>query len=136
MNEKKAIESKLQLLKLCFDKLEFVRLGEKNESKLEQKLSAQISGIGDDKYKVTLELKANKEKEYEIVIVIRGVFRFMSDSGFDDNAKKEIIKKNTVAIMMPYVRSQLTLMTAQPNVDTVVMPPLNIVAMFDQNSNN
>ena len=45
--------------------------------------------------------------------------------------KKSLIQKNAVAIMMPYVRSQLTLLTSQPGVDPIVMPPLNINAMLD-----
>ncbi len=34
------------------------------------------------------------------------------------------------AILMPYLRSELTLLTAQPDTDSVVLPPFNINKMF------
>lgn len=37
---------------------------------------------------------------------------------------------DTVAILMPYVRSQVSLITAQPEVECVVLPPFNIVEML------
>lgn len=73
----------------------------------------------------------NKIGEYETEICIQGVFTFVSDPKLDEETKKTLIHKNSVAIMMPYVRSELTLLTSQPDVEPVVMPPLNINAMLD-----
>lgn len=33
---------------------------------------------------------------------------------------------NAIAIMFPYLRSQVTLMTTQPNITPVIIPPINI----------
>ena len=41
-------------------------------------------------------------------------------------------KKNTVAILFPYVRSAFTLLTAQPGMEPVVLPALNINALIDE----
>lgn len=79
-----------------------------------------------------LNLKANKKEEYEIEIAIQGLFLFSSSGEeINESLKKDLIQKNSVAIMMPYVRSQLTLLSSQPGVDPIVMPPLNINAMLD-----
>ena len=43
-----------------------------------------------------------------------------------------LIEKNTVAILMPYLRSELTLLTAQPDTDSVVLPPFNINKMLEE----
>ena len=133
MNENNLITSKLQLLELSFDKIQFKRTGSKNDNKIEQKITVQI---GDDKklgiYKVVLDLLTNKQEEYETEICIHGLFTFASDAVLDEDTKKNLIQKNSVAIMMPYVRSQLTLLTSQPGVDPIVMPPLNVYAMLDK----
>lgn len=43
-----------------------------------------------------------------------------------------MITKNTVAILMPYLRSELTLLTAQPEMESVVFPPFNINKMLEE----
>lgn len=35
---------------------------------------------------------------------------------------------------MPYVRSEVSILTAQPGVDSIVLPPFNIVEMMGENS--
>ena len=45
--------------------------------------------------------------------------------------KNNLVSKNTVAILMPYLRSEVSLLTAQPNTDTVVLPVFNINNMID-----
>lgn len=42
-----------------------------------------------------------------------------------------IIQQNAVAIVMPYIRSEVSLLTAQPGLETVVLPPFNIVEMMN-----
>lgn len=41
------------------------------------------------------------------------------------------MSKNAVAILMPYLRSELTLLTAQPDTESVVLPPFNINKMME-----
>ena len=127
------VESVLQLQELSFERLEFKRIGPKNYNEIEYRLSVQIGSDSDTGiYKTVLNLKANKKEEYEIEIAIQGLFLFSSSGEeINESLKKDLIQKNSVAIMMPYVRSQLTLLSSQPGVDPIVMPPLNINAMLD-----
>ena len=39
--------------------------------------------------------------------------------------EENIIKNNTVAIMFPFIRSQVTLLTTQPGMTPIVLPPIN-----------
>lgn len=82
-------------------------------------------------YCVSLVLEGEKEKEYSLVIGLEGYFAFDKADDLTEEQKESIIKKNTVAIMMPYMRSQLSLLTAQPEVECVVLPPFNIVKMME-----
>ena len=40
------------------------------------------------------------------------------------------LKTNAVAIMFPYLRSQVTLWTSQPMMSPIVLPPININKIF------
>lgn len=134
MDNNKEIESVLKLNKLVFDKIEFNRLGFKNDKDLELELQSNISKRNNksksDKesyYKVTLLLKGKKTEEYIMEIKLSGFFSIDSDY----ELKNELITKNSVAILMPYLRSQVSILTAQPEVEPVVLPPFNINKMLD-----
>lgn len=122
--------SVLNLKKLVFDKIEFDRKGFKNEEKLKFELQAQIELDEDGTYKVTLVLNGTKKDEYNIVISVSGFFRV--EGQVEDQTANNLITKNAVAILMPYLRSELTLLTAQPNTESVVLPPFNINRMFEK----
>ena len=129
----KNFNSILTLQDLVFDKIEFDRKGFKNTEEIKFELQIQI-GVGDDNtYRGTLVLKGEKKGEYSIVISLSGFFKIEKQSEADepdDKTVQHLINKNAVAIMMPYLRSELTLLTAQPNTDSVVLPPFNINAML------
>ena len=119
--------SVLTLQKLVFDKIEFNRKGFKNTQELKFELQVQISFDENDIYKVTLVLKGTKQDEYDIVISLSGFFKIEGK----DQMIQDLLNKNAVAILMPYLRSELTLLTAQPDTDSVVLPPFNINKMLE-----
>lgn len=129
---KKDINSVLSMDKLVFDKIDFERIG-LNKSLHEFSFSMQIM-IGyskkNDAYKVTLKMTGEKEDEYNLNISLTGFFTFTAEEILEDQFKNDIIQKNAVAIMMPYLRSQISLITAQPDVECVVLPPFNINNML------
>lgn len=129
----KTVESVLKLKELYFDKLVFARKGPQNDNSIEYSFSVQIGSDKEEEfYKTILSLSAVKKEEFEIEICLQGVFSFScEDKSISEDLKKTLIQKNTVAIMMPYIRSQLTILTSQPGVEPVVMQPFNINAMLD-----
>ena len=127
------IESALKLEKLVFDKILFERHGFKNESELKMNMQVRLSQKQDDYiYWVMLILKGTKPEEYDFEINLSGYFSFNDASDLNDKQKKDIIGTNTIAIMMPYMRSQVSLLTAQPEVECVVLPPFNVAKMFEK----
>ena len=129
------IKSALKLDNLFFDEISFSRIGFQNENK--PKLSMEIS-IGEDinskHYRTTLKFTLNKEDEYIVNVTAIGIFEFIGN--VDEETKKDLIQKNSVSIMMPYVRSEISLITAQPGVETVVLPPFNINNMINKGTKN
>lgn len=125
-----SFNSILTLQKMVFDRIEFDRKGFKNTKELKFELQVQIGLDQNDTYKVTLVLNGTKQDEYNIVISLSGFFKVEGQEKLEDKIVQDLINKNAVAILMPYLRSELTLLTAQPDTDSVVLPPFNINKMF------
>ncbi len=118
----------LNLQRLVFGRIEFDRKGFKNTEELKFELQVQIGLDENGIYKVTLVLNGTKQDEYNVVISLSGFF--IVEGQVEDKTGQDLIKKNAVAILMPYLRSELTLLTAQPDTDSVVLPPFNINKIF------
>jgi preprotein translocase subunit SecB len=129
----KNIESVLTLESVVFDKIEFNRKGFKNDHEIVYQIEVQIGKRTDNINKVTLILKGNKESEYDFIISLSGYFSFSSNGNekIDNNQEEALINKNAVAILMPYLRSEVSLLTAQPYTECVVLPPFNINKMLE-----
>ena len=122
--------SVLTLTKMVFDKIEFERKGFKNENELKFRLQVQIGKNRNSAYKVTLVLEGDKKDEYELQISLTGFFEIQNSGELSDSTVQALIEKNAVAILMPYLRSEVTLLTAQPETDSVVLPTFNINKLF------
>lgn len=113
---------------MFFDKISFERKGPKNEDKeLLMKFQCQVyKRETDGNRKISLTFFGTKENEYDIEITLTAFFSFSADEEISEEFKDTLMDNNAVAIMMPYIRSQISLLTAQPKVDCVVLPPFNI----------
>ena len=119
----------LKLNALVFDDITFKRLGMHSDNELEISFSVSIgTNIADqDIKKVSVKVLGEKREEYSFEIQASGFF------SYEGNAEDSIIQQNAVAIVMPYIRSEVSLLTAQPGVEPVVIPPLNIAEMMSDN---
>ena len=105
----------LTLKRIFFEKIEFERKGFKNNNELKFSLQVQIGKNKDNIYKVTLVLDGDKKEEYELKISLTGLFEIQNSDALSDNVTQSLIDKNAVAILMPYLRSEVTLLTEQCN---------------------
>ncbi len=127
MGNKETLQSVLQLDKIVFDKIEFRRLGFSSEKELELEIQSSISQKQNaDIYRITLNLKGNKPEEYIFEISLTGFFSFEPEDDINEELKNSLISKNAIAILMPYLRSEVSLLTAQPGIECVVLPAFNI----------
>lgn len=128
------IKSALSLEKVIFDKIEFQRLGFSSEKELEIEILSNISQREDDElYRVTLIMKGNKPEEYTFEISLSGYFSIEQNNEMTDDLKNILISKNAVAILMPYLRSEVSLLTAQPGMECIVLPVFNVNNMVNNN---
>ena len=128
MSNKNEAKCDLTLKRMVFDKIKFERLGFKNELDLEINMSVQIAeNKHDNIFKVTLCVNGTKKEEYNIKVQISGFFAVEGD---DPAITEILLNQNAVAILMPYVRSEISLITAQPETECVVLPPFNIAKIM------
>lgn len=122
----------LKLNALVFDDIIFKRLGMRSENELEFSFSVSIgTNMSDpDVKKVSVRISGEKREEYSFEIQASGFFSFEGD------ANDTIIQQNAVAIVMPYIRSEVSILTAQPGVEPIVLPPFNIVEMMNESSHD
>lgn len=102
-------------------------MGMRNENELEISFSVSIgTSISDqDMKKVSVKITGEKRDEYSFEIQASGYF------SYEGSAEESIIQQNAVAIVMPYIRSEVSLLTAQPGIEPVVLPPFNIAEMMN-----
>ena len=84
----------------------------------------------DGDYLVELTLRIADEEKYFFVEATAQATFFMEGS------KGDRFAQNMLAIMFPYLRSYVSLLTTQPEIPPIVLPTMNIVAMVGKQSMN
>ncbi len=121
-------QSVLQLKNLYFSKISFVR-DATLPHKFRTKFSTQFKEISTSEIEVRLICKIMSDTEFTLDIELVGCFE---NSEADQEKKDEINKVNTVFIMFPYLRSEISLVTAQPGFPTIDLPVININALLEE----
>ena len=124
------VRSVLKMDNVVFDRISFERHGflQKEDADIEFQMGTHIVQDALGKYRVILKVTAEKAEEYTVEVQITGYCEI--DECCPD--KDVLLKKNAVAILFPYVRAELSLLTAQPGTEPIVLPVVNIAAMMDQ----
>ena len=124
---------KLILLDLGFTKFSFNRRQVVNSDNAQISISVKYDRKIDDdnEVKVTIETSLKGDNDsYDLSLTTVGTFKI----DFPNSSKEfiEIImQRNTVAIMFPYIRSQITLLTSQPGFKPIVLQPINVNELIE-----
>lgn len=84
-------------------------------------LKKDIRKLDDHVFEVEVVTSIEKD-DMHMNLVANATFTFEAD---DYSSEDSVIDANTVAIMFPFIRSQVTLMTSQPGMTPIVLPPIN-----------
>ena len=99
----------LILDKLVFNKISFERKDWKTEGEPKFSLKINTSTVNDESiYRVTVILFVNKENEYDIEINLSGYFLVNKNIDCNNINIMDLINQNAVAILIPYIRSELS----------------------------
>lgn len=128
----------LQMKDLYFSKLEFAQnksINNTEQSDLTVKYHIEIKGIADDinarEIVVSVSLD-DASKRITAQVIANGLFSIQS-SNMTEKEKENIFKYNAVAIMFPFVRSQISILTTQPGITPILLQPIDVFAMWDKN---
>ena len=120
--------SMMQLIRLYFNEFSFENSGLQNEQEdPKMTVSMSVSPIDDTKFTVILIFKVDAGKSYRLSCSLTGIFE-VAGGLTDENA---FLQKNAIAVMFPYLRSQITLLTSQPGMTPLIIPILNINTLLE-----
>lgn len=128
------MKSILNLEKLSFEEIKYSRNTDVpiSGADYEMNFNRQINPVGDDNhFRVALRANIWSKTEGAITLNITLVGYFSCDCD-DEALKKNLIYNNAIAILFPYIRSQISLITTQPDIPPITLPPMNIVGMFQE----
>ena len=117
----KDMRSNLQMKDFYFSRFSFVRDKVIKDGELNVDLQKNIISKGDNEYNIILTTTIEKD-DMNIELVAEAQFLYESD---DYSREESIINTNTVAIMFPFIRSQVTLLTSQPGMIPIILPAIN-----------
>lgn len=128
VDEDKNVASVLTMEHFVFDSISFERKGFRSkQSEIPSNISVHIVKQGDGEYVVTLTVSADKSDEYEASVTISGYCKIEENTP----QKDLILNVNAPAILFPYARAELTLLTAQPETDPLVLPVVNFQQLYE-----
>ena len=131
------MQSVLTLERLSFEKIDYRRnVNTGNVPKeYEMNFTRHVEMNADQEhFRVSLTANVWSKDEDSIKLEVTAVGFFFCDCE-DEKLKNDLINKNTIAILFPYLRSQISLATTQPDIPPITLQPMNIVAMFDEAEN-
>lgn len=100
------------------------------EVQLAPQFDRNILKIDKDNVAVDLSININKgDIPFFVEIEIEGIFK-LNDWEKDEN--RSIIENNAIAILFPYLRTLVTMVTANANLNPYILPVMNIVEMLNK----
>ena len=122
----------LKLNHLLFDEITFNRFNFKSKNDLQVEFGFSFNKREYGEFVSSIRIIGTKKDEYNFVVRASGYFQ-ISEAVEDSDI---LIQQNAIAIVFPYIRSQISLLTAQPEVDPVILPPMNIAQMVKESIEN
>ncbi len=121
-----------------FDKVE---IDLSNHTNKELSLSFAPSGLYDNKeasfeldFEVNVFDAKNSNNKPFVFIRCKSLFKLENVSSFQDIP--DFFYKNSIAILFPYVRAYLSLITTQANIPGIILPVLNLSNLEDELKKN
>lgn len=127
-------ECKLHMLDLYFSKFDFTQERGQNNTEYNSSFRIEYSVNSQDSSKIRVAIDTSIRNKSDLIVLnlqTVGIFR-VEKAEIDQDVYDQLIKTNTVAIMFPYIRSQVSLLTTQPGIQPIMIPPMNINVLVGQ----
>lgn len=68
-----------------------------------------------------------------LILITNGQFTLVDDDNeYSDETKQDMLRLSTVSVMMPYIRSQVSLITTQPDLTPIILQPVDVTRLMAQ----
>lgn len=116
------IQSSLRMKNFYFSESSILRTSKISNGKYTVDVKKVIQPNENHSYNVTVVLTIKKGDELNLKVSANADFEFVTGGNGDE---ENMIENNTVAIMFPFIRTQVSLLTAQPAMNPIVLPPID-----------
>lgn len=130
-------QSVLNLVDLYFSNIHFSQKKEKLGN-ITLNITYEIKHFKDDnnplmnKIEITTNILEPLDR-IKISLTANGIFELKDiNNSLDEKTKENLVKKNTVAIMLPFIRSQISMLTSQPGLSPIMLPITNVNDLIDE----
>ena len=126
-------ECKLKLLDLYFSKYDFTMTRNNDSSEYSTSFNVEYAENNNDNSQVKITINTSLANSTKTVVLnLQTIALFEVDrEGTEESVVNQLIKQNTVAIIFPFIRSQISLLTTQPGMMPIILPPININALLE-----
>ena len=114
------MKSNLKMQNLYFSSCSVERACKVENGECKADLQRNIRKTDEHEYD-ELELSVQKP-DLSVSVIAKAHFLYEAETY---EMEESIVNANTVAIMFPFIRSQVTLLTTQPGMTPIVLPPIN-----------
>lgn len=131
--DKKEIKSKLEMLDIYFPEYSFKYDKKQGPINLTTGFNIDYAEKTDDRFQVRILINTlikDEEDRFELKLSTLGFFKLNAED-IEENVADYILKKNTVAMMFPFIRSQISLLTTQPGMTPILLQPIDVDALVD-----
>lgn len=128
-------ECKIQMLDLYFSNFSFTHVRKKNDGNYNTSFKIEYAINSDDETKVKITIDTivkNTTESVNLMLQTIGIFQIEKKEVIGKEIYDQLVKANTVAIIFPFIRSQISLLTTQPGLMPVIIPPININALLSE----
>lgn len=130
------LQSNLKIVDLYHEKFEFYQSRLEQRMKLTPTFNVNYSENSNNRNQIKVQIDTcikDSEGNYRLTLSTIGIFE-LDKEGVAEDVAQSILKINTTSIMFPYIRSQISLLTTQPGIQPILIPPINVNALVkDEN---
>jgi len=124
--------SNLLMKDLYIDRFNFSRNKEIESTALPLAISRKVERQEDTSARIELTCTLGNETTGIKLDIIMVAYFDIDKAIEDDDEKDKLLNLNAVAIMFPFMRSQISILTSQPGLQPVIIPPINVQTIMNE----
>ncbi len=95
--------------------------------------NVNIEDLNESQTAIQLSMELGSDSPFDLSVTVEGVFEYHKEDDKSSFGKEHILSNNAVAILFPYLRSTVSILTnLTNNLPPLNLPTMNIVEMMEK----